>query len=66
MLSLYAVSRFLLEMIRTDEGAIFGTGLTISQNVSLLLLAGTAALYFLYIVRQPKGSALPLREAEKK
>lgn len=66
LLSLYAVSRFLLEVIRTDEGAVFGTGLTISQNVSLLLLIGTVALYFSYIVRQPKGSVLPLRETEKK
>ncbi len=40
--------------------------MTISQNVSLLLLAGTAALYFLYITGQPKGIALPLRETEKK
>ena len=39
MFTLYPISRFLLEIIRTDEAAIFGTGLSISQNVSLIVLA---------------------------
>ena len=34
----YPIARFILEMIRTDENSFFGTGLTISQNVSLLIL----------------------------
>ncbi len=37
LLTIYPISRFLLEIIRTDEAAIFGTGLSISQNVSLLI-----------------------------
>ncbi len=42
LLTIYPFSRFLLEIIRTDESAIFGTGLSISQNVSLLLLVPVA------------------------
>jgi phosphatidylglycerol:prolipoprotein diacylglycerol transferase len=49
LITLYAITRFVLEMIRTDEGAFFA-GLTISQNVSVLMLAGAAALW-LYILR---------------
>lgn len=43
-LSLHAISRFLLEWIRTDEAPIFGTPLTISQWVSVLLFIGGIAL----------------------
>jgi phosphatidylglycerol:prolipoprotein diacylglycerol transferase len=40
-LILYSVTRFLIEMIRTDEDSFFETGLTVSQNVSILVcLAG--------------------------
>lgn len=53
LLTLYPITRFLLEIIRTDEAAIFGTGLSISQNVSLLILAGVVALWF-YLWRQPR------------
>jgi phosphatidylglycerol:prolipoprotein diacylglycerol transferase len=52
LLTIYPVTRFLLETIRTDEGAIFGTGMTISQNVSLLLVVTSVALWF-YVLRQP-------------
>ncbi len=52
-MTLYAITRFLLEDIRTDEAPFFGTGLSISQNVSLLLLLAVAALWF-YVLRQPK------------
>lgn len=51
MLSAYAGTRFLLEMIRTDEGD-FVAQLTISQNISLLMAIGLAALW-VYIARQP-------------
>jgi phosphatidylglycerol:prolipoprotein diacylglycerol transferase len=56
MLTIYPVTRFLLEIIRTDESAIFGTGLSISQNVSLLVMLGAAALWF-HILRRPRGIA---------
>ncbi len=55
MLTVYAVTRYLLEDIRTDEAPIFFTGLSISQNVSLLLLLAIAVLWF-YILRQPRRS----------
>ena len=61
LLVLYGITRFLLEMIRTDEGAIFGTGLTISQNVSLLIIVFAVVAWLFYIRRQPTQLALPPR-----
>jgi phosphatidylglycerol:prolipoprotein diacylglycerol transferase len=61
LLTLYPISRFLLEHIRTDEAAIFNTGLSISQNVSVLLLGGIV-LYWFLLYRRPARLALPLRE----
>ena len=41
MLILYPIGRFLMEIVRQDEAGQFGTGLTISQLVSLVMvLAG--------------------------
>jgi phosphatidylglycerol---prolipoprotein diacylglyceryl transferase len=54
-LTLYAVTRYLIEDIRTDEAPVFATGLSISQNVSLLVLLAMIALWF-YILRQPRRS----------
>jgi phosphatidylglycerol:prolipoprotein diacylglycerol transferase len=56
-LTLYCVTRFLLEAIRIDEPGQFGTQLTISQLVSLVTLAG-AIVFWVYLARQPR-----LREA---
>lgn len=56
-LTLYPITRFLMEMIRTDEPGLL-LGLTISQIVSLLLLIGVAGLWA-YLIRQPAGSVLP-------
>jgi len=50
LLTVYPITRFLLEIIRTDEKAVFNTRLSISQNVSLLLLLGAAGLWF-YVLR---------------
>jgi len=52
LLTIYPVTRFLIEMIRDDEPAIWITGMTISQNVSLLVLFGAAGLWA-YLLRQP-------------
>jgi phosphatidylglycerol:prolipoprotein diacylglycerol transferase len=52
LLTIYPMTRFLLEIIRQDEPAVFATGMTISQNISLLMLAGVAGLW-IYILRQP-------------
>jgi len=45
VLGSYAVTRFLKEIIRSDEYAIGGTGMTISQNVSVLLFCLALALW---------------------
>lgn len=57
MFTLYPISRFVLEIIRTDEQAIFGTGLSISQNVSLIVLV-LAAVAWVALLRTPPGRHL--------
>jgi len=57
LLTVYPVVRFILEMIRTDEASLWGTGMTISQNVSLLMLMCAAALW-VYILRRPAERTL--------
>lgn len=59
LLTIHPISRFLLEMIRSDEPGQFGTNWTISQWISIGFLAVAAVLWW-YIERQPRGSALPL------
>ena len=51
-LTLYPIGRFVLEQIRQDEPGKFGTNLTISQIVSLVLL-GIAAALWLYLWSRP-------------
>jgi phosphatidylglycerol:prolipoprotein diacylglycerol transferase len=58
MMTIHPIIRFGMEIIRTDEAAVFGTGMSISQNVSLLLLLCAAALW-IYILRRPPGLAWP-------
>jgi phosphatidylglycerol---prolipoprotein diacylglyceryl transferase len=62
LLTIHPITRFLLEVIRTDEPAVFGTGMTISQNVSLLLLACGVGIWW-YCSRQPRGVVWPLTAA---
>jgi prolipoprotein diacylglyceryltransferase len=62
MLTLYPIARILLEMIRDDERGVLGTPLTISQMISLLVLLAAAALW-VYLLRRPRGSVLPLGQA---
>jgi phosphatidylglycerol:prolipoprotein diacylglycerol transferase len=57
MLTIYPISRFLLEIIRTDEGASLGTSLSISQNISLFILLGIIA-FWIIVLRRPKGTVL--------
>jgi phosphatidylglycerol:prolipoprotein diacylglycerol transferase len=52
LLTLYPMARFLLEMIRTDEGSFLGTQLSISQNVSLILLALMVPAW-IWLLRHP-------------
>ena len=64
LLTIHPITRFLLEIIRTDEPKKFGPGLTISQTVSLGLFACGVALW-LYLSRQPRGLIWPIsRSAE--
>jgi phosphatidylglycerol---prolipoprotein diacylglyceryl transferase len=57
MITLYPVARFFEEMIRVDEPSVFGTGLSISQNISVLLFIGALAMWA-WLLRQPRHLAL--------
>jgi phosphatidylglycerol:prolipoprotein diacylglycerol transferase len=62
-LTLLPITRFMLEIIRTDEPAVFGTGLSISQNVSVLVLAAAVALWA-WVLTRPAGTAFLKYEAK--
>jgi phosphatidylglycerol:prolipoprotein diacylglycerol transferase len=49
----YPITRFLIEFLRNDEGAFFA-GLTISQNISLLVLLG-GVVYWAWLQSLPPG-----------
>jgi len=53
ILTLYPITRFLLEIIRTDEPGVFSTGLSISQVVSLILLVCALAFWANVFMRAP-------------
>jgi phosphatidylglycerol:prolipoprotein diacylglycerol transferase len=55
MITLYPIARFLEESIRVDEPAVFGTGLSISQNISIIVLAVAVALW-VWLRRNPAGN----------
>ncbi|HWB08838.1 MAG TPA: prolipoprotein diacylglyceryl transferase family protein [Pirellulales bacterium] len=58
MITIHPISRFLQEVIRIDEAGVFGTGLSISQNLSILMLAAAIGLW-IYLRGQPRGSVWP-------
>ena len=58
LITVHPISRFFLEMIRRDEPGQFGTSLTISQWLSLAILALSVALW-IYIERSPRNPPLP-------
>jgi phosphatidylglycerol:prolipoprotein diacylglycerol transferase len=58
LMTAYPITRFMLEIIRDDETEQFGTSFTISQIMSMITLAGVAALWW-YIARQPRLDATP-------
>ncbi|MGW8257837.1 MAG: prolipoprotein diacylglyceryl transferase family protein, partial [Thermoguttaceae bacterium] len=53
LVSIYSVSRFLIEILRTDEAPKFGTGMTISQNISIVLFVFAAGLWVYILMRAP-------------
>lgn len=55
LLTLYPTTRFLMEIVRTDEPGRFGTSLSISQFVSLAVLAAAALLWW-RLRSRPRGS----------
>jgi phosphatidylglycerol:prolipoprotein diacylglycerol transferase len=61
LITIYPVTRILLEMIRTDESSVLSANFrwTISQMLSALLLVFVAMLWC-FILSRPKGSALPV------
>ena len=56
VLTLHPISRFLLEIVRVDEGAVFGTSLSISQNISIAIFAGGLVLWA-YLLTRPAAAA---------
>ena len=58
LFTLYPITRFVLEIIRADEGYQFGTSLTISQIVSLGILCSASLLWW-YVMSRPQKTAFP-------
>jgi phosphatidylglycerol:prolipoprotein diacylglycerol transferase len=58
LLTIHPISRFLLEIIRTDEPAVWGTGLSISQNISILIFVVAVGLW-IYLLKRPRHVAWP-------
>ncbi len=54
LVSVYSVTRFFIESLRSDEAVVHGTGMSISQNVSILLIVGVIALWgYLALSKKP-------------
>ncbi|MCA9266820.1 MAG: prolipoprotein diacylglyceryl transferase, partial [Planctomycetales bacterium] len=62
LLTLYPITRFLLEAVRTDEPGQFGSALTISQWVSVGMLLLVAVLWWV-VARQPRQLAFEPKTA---
>ena len=63
MFTVYPVTRFLLEIIRSDEPGRWGTALTMSQWVSVLMLL-VAVVLWARILSRPPQKALPAPQSK--
>ena len=63
MILVHPISRFLLETIRIDESPVWGTGLSISQNLSVLLFLFAIAMWIALQRKSPGKLAFPLSAA---
>ncbi|MCE9556296.1 MAG: prolipoprotein diacylglyceryl transferase, partial [Planctomycetes bacterium] len=54
LLTIYPITRFLIEIIRVDEPGQFGTQFSISQLVSFGVFAGVV-LFWVYLLTRPPG-----------
>jgi phosphatidylglycerol---prolipoprotein diacylglyceryl transferase len=63
VLTIHPISRFLLEIIRVDEGSVFNTGMSISQNISIVLFVGGIALWAYLYLHRPRPAAWPAHAA---
>lgn len=64
LMTIYPLTRFLLEMIRSDEPSVLPTDfkMTISQTVSVIVISLIVALW-IYIISRPRGSVLPVAKS---
>jgi phosphatidylglycerol:prolipoprotein diacylglycerol transferase len=60
VLTIHPISRFLLEMIRVDEAAVFNTGMSISQNISIAIFLGGLLLWAYLFLRRPSQAVWPV------
>jgi phosphatidylglycerol---prolipoprotein diacylglyceryl transferase len=58
----YCVHRFINEMLRNDTDAMFGTGMTLSMNVSIVFFAVAVGLW-IWLLRRPADEALVAKPA---
>jgi phosphatidylglycerol:prolipoprotein diacylglycerol transferase len=58
MMTVYPITRFLQECLRTDEPPALGTPMTISQNVSVLMFLTAMGLWFYLLRRRPYNVAV--------
>jgi phosphatidylglycerol---prolipoprotein diacylglyceryl transferase len=56
LISIYPITRFLIESLRSDEAKKYGATMSIGQCVSVLVLV-CAIVLWQYVLRQPKGLA---------
>jgi phosphatidylglycerol---prolipoprotein diacylglyceryl transferase len=57
VLTIHPISRFLLEVVRVDESPVFGSGMSISQNISIAIFALGIGLWIYLFWRRPQPIA---------